>query len=77
MNKQRRKKIEELIEWLTDIRSELNELSLDEQAAYDAMPQSIQNSERGEKMQGNCECLEESLDDIDRLVDALTGVIEE
>jgi hypothetical protein len=76
MNKQRRKKIEELIEWLTDIRSELNELSLDEQAAYDAMPQSIQNSERGEKMQGNCARLEEAEDSISQLIDTLMEAME-
>lgn len=60
MNKERRKQLDRsfvLINAATDIIQSVME---DEQEAYDNLPESFQNGERGEQMSGNIESLEEA-----------------
>ena len=53
MNKVRRKEIEKVIALLDEARTRLEEINEEEQEAFDNMPEGIQMSERGEKME-NC-----------------------
>ena len=66
MNKVRRKAIEEIIGKLEELKDQLETLSTEELEAYDNLPESIQSSERGERMS-------EGVDDIDNA----TGSIED
>ena len=50
MNKERRKRIDNIIAQLNDIKEDIEILREEEQEAYDNMPESIQESDRGEAM---------------------------
>ena len=73
MNKVRRKKLSEIQEKMSELREMIDEVLSDEQNAYDNLPESLQDSERGEAMQtaidamesaiGSCEEAEESLEE--------------
>ena len=75
MNKQRRKRIDELTDMIQDIQSSLDELREEEQEAYDNLPEGIQDSERGDAMCDAIEAMENadsSLQDAyDYLIDLL------
>ena len=51
MNAARRKELNKLIGQLEDIKSQIEELQQEEQDAYDNLPESLQDGERGERMQ--------------------------
>lgn len=51
MNATRRKELNKLIEQLEDIKSQIENLQQEEQDAYDNLPESLQDSERGERIQ--------------------------
>ena len=50
MNKARRKRLEEAMETLQTLIEEIDAIREEEQDAYDNMPESLQESERGERM---------------------------
>lgn len=65
MNNQRRKELGELVEELSGIRAQLEEILSSEQEAFDAMPESLQGSERGERAQDAIRELENALSSFD------------
>lgn len=72
MNDARRKELKAIREKLSDIFAELESIRDDEEEAFDNMPESFQNSERGEKAQeaiyhlnGAVSGVEAILDDIE------------
>ena len=71
MNKQRRKSLKDLIEQLQEIRCELEYLFDEEQSAYDNMPESLQDSERGEAMSEGLDVLIEAYETLDDLIEQL------
>lgn len=75
MNKQRRKKISEIIEKLEDIVVELEELASEERDAYDNLPESIQYSERGEAMDAAADELNEVSGEVTDLSERLEEII--
>ena len=82
MNKQRRKKISEIIkkiseiiEKLEDIVVELEELASEERDAYDNLPESIQYSERGETMDAAADELNEVSGEVTDLSERLEEII--
>lgn len=66
MNKDVRKEIQDLIEQLDAIKTRVEELRDDEDNKYSNLPDSLQSSEKGEKMQ-------EAIDNLD----SASGSIEE
>lgn len=68
MNKARRKRLEKVLNTLQDAMSELEYIKDEEQEAYDNLPESLQESEKGETMQ-------EYVDDIDSVISDLDSVI--
>lgn len=84
MNKARRKSIDEIIAKfeeakaiLLDLQSDIEMVRDDEQEAFDNLPCSIQESERGEVMETAIENLEEAISQIeDTCMDALDEAIE-
>lgn len=62
MNNVRRKKISQVIE-------NLNDLALNEQEAFDNLPENIQFSERGEKMEEWVTAIETARDELQTMLD--------
>lgn len=65
MNAERRKRVAKLLAQLATLKGEAEIIRDDEQEAYDNMPESIQNSERGEQSQSAIDSLEELMEAID------------
>lgn len=84
MNKIRRKALEAIITRLEEletlrsaIREELEEIMDEEQEALDNMPESLQDSERGQQMQEYIDAMSGVLDDLDYIdVEAMGQMIE-
>lgn len=76
MNADRRKAIDEAISQLEQIKSDIENLTSEEQDAYDALPESLQNGEKGEKMQEAINSLEEAANEIDNAMDNLSAAKE-
>lgn len=72
MNEKRRKRLREAIGHLESASALVEQCATEEQTAYDALPEPIQWTERGEKMQSAVESMEEAvslIDEATRLVD--------
>ena len=75
MNKQRRKAIEKVVSTLENMLEELDGIREEEQDAYDNLPESIQDSERGETMYENIDTLDTSYADLESIIDNLQELI--
>lgn len=71
MNKNRRNAISDIYDKLIDIQSNLECIRDEEQEAFDNLPESIQCSERGERMEEYISSLDEALDYVGYAVDSL------
>lgn len=74
MNRERRKRLEKVITNLEELRDELMCLQEEEQEAFDNMPESLQESERGEQISENADTFEEAYNDIDNVIDSLSEI---
>ena len=72
MNKDRRNKIDLLRSRLEEIMEQINELAEEERDAFDNLPESIQESERGENMENAFDNLDSAVASIEEAVDYLT-----
>ena len=75
MNKDRRKRLEGIYEKLMEIYEELDAIIDEEQEAYDNMPESLQDSEKGERMYEGIDNLESARDDINNAATTIEEVI--
>jgi len=76
MNKERRKVIESLLRQCDLVKCTM-EISKDqEDYAYECLPENLQNTEKGEKMQSNIDDLESALSSIEEVVSSLQDIIE-
>ena len=74
MNRERRKRIAKAYGLIEEAKVILEEVKEDETEAYDNLPESFQNGDRGEEMQGYIEMLDEAynyLDDASSIVDQI------
>ena len=76
MNKQRRKRINDLIDEISALKGKIDEVLQEEQDYYDNMPESLQSSERGENSEEAISNLEEALSCIDDCVSSLEAAID-
>ena len=74
MNKQRRQTINRLAGELQVIAEELDRLSEQEREAYDALPENLQQSERGELMDEYATTLYDAKDSLDDIVSNLANM---
>lgn len=65
MNAERRKRIAEALVIIRTLHEEIEAIRDDEQEAYDAMPESFQNGERGEAMQNAIDTLDSAATSLD------------
>lgn len=75
MNKERRKKINNIIDKIRKENDNLNNVLSDEEIAFDSMPEGLQSSERGidseeaiEIMQNSIETINEVLNDLEEII---------
>lgn len=76
MNKARRKWLEETINKLEEQKTELESIGEEEQEAYDNMPESLQDSEKGQTMYENIDTLETAASDLDDIITNLQEILE-
>lgn len=76
MNNPRRKALDEIKEQVEELRMALAELLEEEQDAFDNMPEGLQCSERGEKMEDGISALEDAVGNLEECIDNIDTAIE-
>lgn len=76
MNKSRRNQLRDIQQELRDIHERLGILRDEEQGAYDNMPESLQNTERGENAQNAIDTLESAADQVLEAADEIDEILE-
>ena len=71
MNKARRAKLNAIINALNDLRSDLELVHDEEQDVMDNMPESLQESERYERMEEAVDNMDDALSSLEDAVDSL------
>lgn len=76
MNKDRRKRLQEVRDALEGQLATLEEIRDEEQESYDNYPESLQESERGQALYQNVESLESAYNDLESLMEGIQEVLE-
>ena len=76
MNKNDRRELQDYVEQLEGIKCALEEMQENEECKLDNMPESLQESERGEAMQEAIETLEGAVNSLDEAIGYLTEITE-
>lgn len=77
MNKERRKRLEKLVEQFEDLQSELQNIAEEERMCYDNMSESgLGESERCMQIEENADDLEQLDSDIENFLDDIREIIE-
>ena len=76
MNKQQRKRLNELIEQVESIATEIEEMASEELEKYDNMPEGLQGSERGEALYESSDNLQQAHDDLANWCDEVRSNLE-
>ena len=76
MNNKRRKAIGLVINSLENLSADLEEVAQEESDAYENMPESIQQSDRGSNIEDNIYNLEDCISQINDVIDTLSSMIE-
>ena len=76
MNKERRKRINEVIDTLSEAQSIIRDVRGEEQDAFCDLPEGIQNGERGNQMIEYIETLEEQDSALEDIIVYLTSIAE-
>lgn len=74
MNRERRKRLMQLAEKLLEVRTSLEIILKEEESAFDNMPESLQETERGEQMQEYIETMEEAISNIEEIESNLEDI---
>jgi len=75
MNKARRKELDRAADMLREAYSIIESCRDDEEDAYDNLPESFQDGERGEEMQEYIDVMDEVMDQIDEAANAIEEII--
>ena len=76
MNRVRRKELNKILDEIAVLRDRVWDVMNDEQEAFDNLPESLQYSEQGVKMENTIDCLQTALNSFDEINEALTGAQE-
>jgi sugar-specific transcriptional regulator TrmB len=76
MNRQRRDTLDGIITLLSDQKMDLEECKNEEEQAYENLPESLQSSEKGEKMQEATQNLEDAISSLDDAINSITSSME-
>lgn len=75
MNKERRKKIEQIQDKLMELQADLQWIREEEEEAFDNLPEQFQDGERGESMQEAMQAMEDADGAIQEAIDYLSDWI--
>ena len=75
MNNKRRKALERIVNDIASARHDLAEIREEEQNAFDNLPMSIQEGERGQKMEEAIAAIENAENELDNMEDELNEII--
>ena len=76
MNKDRRKRLEDLSEQIDIIKNELEEIRDEEQEARDNLPDNLQESSKAERMDEIIQTIEESMEYLEQVCDGIQKAIQ-
>ena len=76
MNKDRRKRLEDLSEQIDIIKNELEEIRDEEQEARDNLPDNLQESSKAERMDEIIQAIEESMEYFEHACDDIQEAIQ-
>ncbi len=76
MNKQRRNRLQKVIDKLEELKEEVSSICEEEQEAYDNMPEGFKDAERGQQIYENISTLEDQESNFDDLIGYLQEVID-
>jgi len=76
MNKARRKWLEDIIGKLEVQKMEIESVRDEEQEMLDCMPESLQESERGQTMSENIDELDSAASDLDDIISSLQEIVD-
>lgn len=76
MNNKRRKTIGLVINSLENLSADLEDVAQEESDAYENMPESIQQSDRGSIIEDNIYNLEDCISQINDVIDTLSSMID-
>lgn len=71
MNAERRERIGRISQKLRDLQLEVDAIRVEEEDSFGNLPESLQESEKGDRMQECMDSLERAYDSIDDALDAL------
>lgn len=77
MNKARRSRLDDVISQLNDILDEIYMISDEEKEAYDNLPESLQESERGNAMHECSDLIEDAASTLNDLIQDIEYITEE
>lgn len=82
MNKERRKKLdilgikmENIVKEVEDIKKQLNDVLVDEENAFDSMPEGLQVSERGMNSEESIDLMYDIKDKLEQCIDNINDII--
>lgn len=75
MNKIRRASIQKLIDALTSLRADLDDVCRDEEYAFDNFPENLQGSQRGDDMQDAIDFMNDASDSIGEAIYQLSEIV--
>ena len=76
MNANRRKQLQAIADELNNLWGQIESLRDEEQEAYDAMPEGIQSSERGEKSQSAIDQIDNAYSVVEEAINCLNEACE-
>lgn len=76
MNKQRRAALDAILSELETQRDALRTITDEEQEAFDNMPQSLQEAEKGQTMESGIDSMEDAINNLQEVADLLRDVID-
>jgi len=71
VNKDRRKRLAEIEGKLEELKDQLEAIRAEEEEAFDNLPESIQDGEKGQNIDANREALEQAVDSLDESLNAI------
>lgn len=77
MNKLRRKQVEDVNDTLAKLLEQLEALRDEEQEAYDNLPESLQDTERGDRMHDAIDFMESAIDSITEAMEYINEAAEQ
>lgn len=82
MNKERRKKLDllgikmgNIVKEIEDIKNQLNDVLVDEENAFDSMPEGLQVSERGMNSEESIDLMYDIKDKLEQCIDNINDII--